>query len=106
MSTPHRRPVFGSDSELVAWQRECNALAGAMTSDHAVAPMCAIVRADGSVLGAGEAVTLADFAPFSTPTETIAPRVQLERAVRDGAVVARGHRYPVQADDGDGPAAA
>ncbi len=106
MSTAHRRPVFGSDDRLAVWQRECNALAGTMTSDYAVAPLCSIVRVDGSVVGAGAPVSLADFAPFTAPTGVISPQVQLDRAVRDGAVVRRGQRYPVQDAGGDGPAAA
>jgi hypothetical protein len=106
MSTP-RRPAFGSDRQLVAWQRECNAVALGMTSDYCVAPQCTIVRADGRVIGAGAPVSVADFEPaLVTPTEVIEPRAQLDRAVRDGAVLMRGRRYILQGAGGDGPAAA
>ena len=106
MRTPHHCTVLGSERQILAWQRKCNALATTMTSDYAVAPGCTITRVDGSVIAPGEAVSLDDFHPFTTPTGVIPPRAQLDRAVRDGAVVVRGRRYPVQDAGGDGPAAA
>lgn len=97
-------PCFGRERDAIAWQRKCNALAATMTSEFAVAPDCFVTRADGRVLRAGEAITVADFEPLVTPAETINPRAQLDRAVRIGAVLVRGRRYPIQ--DGGGPAAA
>ena len=90
--SPHSRPNFGNDDQVVAWQRECNVLALKMTSDYAVAPQCHVTRADGRVLGPGEAVTVDDFEPL----DGIHPAKLLERAVRDGAVLVRGQRYPIQ----------
>lgn len=102
MNAAHNRPNFGSDSAIAAWQTECNAISSTMTSEYALAPRCTIMRADGRMLRqAGEPVTVADFEPMVTPTGVIHPLAQLDRAVRDGAVLRRGRLYPVQ--DGPGP---
>lgn len=90
------RPNFGSERQLIAWQRQCNELVATMKTDHAVAPECSVTRADGRVLGAGEPITVDDFEVIVTPNERISPLVQLERAVRNGAVLARGRLYPMQ----------
>ena len=99
----HSRPTFGPERELEAWLRECNELGLKMTTEYCVAPRCSVLRVDGSVLSAGEAVSVDDFYPVITPTETVSPYKQLQRAIRDGAVLVRGRRYPMQSD---GPTAA